>query len=97
MAGQQQAIGSAVSIIDDYTGLIAAGVSPQQIQKGFQTSFGGGAQKAPVSNVVTPSITGPAVRTTTGGSGMGAMMQGDGLEFLPDGSIYDTTTGLFIN
>ena len=46
VAGQQQAIGSAVSIIDDYTGLIAAGVSPQQIQKGFQTSFGGGGQQA---------------------------------------------------
>ena len=46
MAGQQQAIGAATSIIDDYTGLIAAGVSPQQIQKGFQTSFGGGGQQA---------------------------------------------------
>jgi len=78
VAGQQQAIGSAVSIIDDYTGLIAAGVSPQQIQKGFQTSFGGGAQQAPVSNVVTPGITGPAVRTTTGGSGMGALIGGPG-------------------
>ena len=44
-AAQQQAIGSAVSIIDDYTGLIAAGVSPQQIQKGFQTTFGRGAQQ----------------------------------------------------
>ena len=46
VAGQQQAISSATSIIDDYTGLIAAGVSPQQIQKGFQTSFGGGGQQA---------------------------------------------------
>lgn len=58
VAGQQQAIGSAVSIIDDYTGLIAAGVSPQQIQKGFQTSFGGGGQQAasvPSQFGVTPS------------------------------------------
>ena len=46
VAGQQQAIGSATSIIDDYTGLIAAGVSPQQIQKGFQTTFGRGTQQA---------------------------------------------------
>ena len=50
VAGQQQAIGSAVSIIDDYTGLIAAGVSPQQIQKGFQTSFSGGAKQATASS-----------------------------------------------
>jgi len=58
VAGQQQAIGSATSIIDDYTGLIAAGVSPQQIQKGFQTSFGGVGQQAaavPSQFGVTPS------------------------------------------
>ena len=50
VAGQQQAIGSAVSIIDDYTGLIAAGVTPQQIKKGFQTSFAGGGKQAAASS-----------------------------------------------
>ena len=79
VAGQQQAIGSAVSIIDDYTGLMAAGVaSPQQIQRGFQTTFGRGMTQTPVGDVVTPGITGPAVRTTTGGSGMGALIGGPG-------------------
>ena len=79
VAGQQQAIGSAVSIIDDYTGLMAAGVaSPQQIQRGFQTTFGRGAQQAPVSNVVTPIAPAPAIRTTTGGSGIGSLVGGPG-------------------
>ena len=59
VAGQQQAISSATSIIDDYTGLMAAGVaSPQQIQKGFQTTFGRGGQQAaavPSQFGVTPS------------------------------------------
>ena len=77
-AAQQQAIGSAVSIIDDYTGLIAAGVSPQQIQRGFQTTFGRGMAQTPVDDVVTPIAPAPAIRTTTGGSGIGSLVGGPG-------------------
>ena len=78
MAAQQQAIGSAVSIIGDYTGLIQAGVSPQQIQKGFQTTFGRGMAQTPVGDVVTPIAPAPAIRTTTGGSGIGSLVGGPG-------------------
>lgn len=70
--GRQQALQAPASLVGDYTGMITAGVSPMQIQKGFEGMFAG-RQQSPVSNVVTPGITGPAVRTTTGGSGMGSM------------------------
>ena len=79
VAGQQQAIGAATSIIDDYTGLMAAGVaSPQQIQRGFQTTFGRGMAQTPVGDVVTPIAPAPAIRTTTGGSGIGSLVGGPG-------------------
>tara|TARA_R100000278_G_scaffold23011_1_gene21564 strand:+ start:784 stop:1635 length:852 start_codon:yes stop_codon:yes gene_type:complete len=79
VAAQQQAIGAATSIIDDYTGLIAAGVaSPQQIQRGFQTTFGRGMTQTPVGDVVTPIAPAPAIRTTTGGSGIGSLVGGPG-------------------
>ena len=79
VAAQQQAIGAATSIIDDYTGLMAAGVaSPQQIQRGFQTTFGRRMAQTPVGDVVTPIAPAPAIRTTTGGSGIGSLVGGPG-------------------
>jgi len=68
--GRQQALQAPASLVGDYTGMITAGVSPMQIQKGFEGMFAG-SQQAPLTSVGGASVL-PA-RTVTGGSGMGSM------------------------
>jgi len=93
--GRQQALQAPASLIGDYTGMITAGVSPMQIQKGFEGMFES-SQKVPPIPISGGKVT--PVRTTTGGSGMGSMMGnfmgGDGVRFLPDGRMYDPITGI---
>ena len=68
--GRQQALQAPASVSREITQQwLQQAVSPMQIQKGFEGMFAD-RQQSPVSNVVTSSITGPAVRTTTGGSGI---------------------------
>lgn len=68
--GRQQALQAPASLVGDYTAMITAGVSPMQIQKGFEGMFAG-SQQAPLTSVGGASVL-PA-RTVTGGSGMGSM------------------------
>ena len=68
--GRQQALQAPASLVGDYTGMITAGVSPMQIQQGFEGMFAG-SQQAPLTSVGGASVL-PA-RTVTGGSGMGSM------------------------
>ena len=91
--GRQQALQAPASIVGDYTGMVAAGVSPMQIQKGFEGMFAGG-QQAPLTSV--GGVNASPARTATGGSGMGFLTQGNDLQFLPDGRMYDPVTGRFI-
>jgi len=50
--GRQQALQAPASLVGDYTGMITAGVSPMQIQKGFEGMFAG-SQQAGVSPITS--------------------------------------------
>ncbi len=50
--GRQQALQAPASLVGDYTGMITAGVSPMQIQKGFEGMFAG-RQQAGVSPITS--------------------------------------------
>ena len=50
--GRQQALQAPASLIGDYTGMITAGVSPMQIQQGFEGMFAG-SQQAGVSPITS--------------------------------------------
>lgn len=68
--GRQQALQAPASLVGDYTAMVTAGVSPMQIQQGFEGMFAG-SQQSPLTSVGGTSVL-PA-RTATGGSGMGSM------------------------
>ena len=72
IAAQQQALSAGSNFVNSYTGMVNAGISPQQL------GFGGGKQTSiapptPSQSGVAPASSALPTRTTTGGSGMGSM------------------------
>lgn len=84
VAAQQQALQAPASIVGDYTSMIEAGVSPMQIEKGFEGMFAG-SQPSPSNQLPLDSFSGTVPFTPP----LGAQSQFLNNTQQPDVNVFD--------